>query len=682
MKGIPAGAFWPPSELNTLIGALSRAANFTKEEVEIPGLPIHIEGSQLSEWIMTSARFLNVEAEPYRLDGASLLDVLKEAAPAIVQTPDGFLGLLRTNSREVRLLTSSKVCLDLSLNSLRDAIAAPIESPLRPELEEMLSRCGVPAARREQAMKELLRERLAIRNLGSLWRLQTPITATALPWYAGMFVASHAVQYSLFIGSWYLIGRAALAGSLDNRLLAVWGLLMLATIPFRMLSIWTQGKTALGLGSMLKRRLLMGALRLDPTVLRTEGAGQLLGRTLESERVEGLALSGGLGTLLSGVDLLVALWIISNGAAAITCSGLLLVWISCLLLLANRYRKRRREWTSARLKMTYELVEKMTGHRTRLAQQAPEDWHTAEKEDLEKYSKFASRMDGQKMLLTVLVPRTWLIAGLAMLLPIATSSSVPKVAVAIAGILSGYQALRRLSQGVVQLVSAEISWNQLKPIFIAAEKQEAGGSLNAFEPIQSAPVLESSALTFASTVRGVDLRIEEGDAILLEGESGSGKSTLVSLLCGLRPSSSGELLSRGVDQSTLGILAWRKRIACAPQYHENHILSAPLLFNLLMGKTWPPTSEDIAEAQEVCEELGLGPLIEKMPGGLSQMVGETGWQLSQGERSRVFLARALLQGGDLVVLDESFAALDPETMKTALECTLRRAKTLLVVAHP
>ena len=333
-------------------------------------------------------------------------------------------------------------------------------------------------------------------------------------------------------------------------------------------------------------------------------------------------------------------------------------------------------------RMTYELVEKMTGHRTRLAQQAPEDWHTTEKKDLEDYSQFARRMDRHKMLLTVLAPRLWLIAGLAMLLPIASSASVPAAAIAIAGVLSGYQALRRLTQGLVQLTSAEISWQQLKPMFMAAGKQEANGSLNAFEPIQSTPLLEAKSLAFASMVKGVNLRIEEGDAILLEGESGSGKSTLVSLLCGLRSSSSGDLLSHGADQSTLGILAWRKRIACAPQYHENHILSAPLLFNLLMGKTWPPTTEDISEAQEICEELGLGPLIEKMPGGLSQMVGETGWQLSQGERSRVFLARALLQGGDLVVLDESFAALDPETMKTALECTLRRAKTLLVVAHP
>ena len=128
--------------------------------------------------------------------------------------------------------------------------------------------------------------------------------------------------------------------------------------------------------------------------------------------------------------------------------------------------------------------------------------------------------------------------------------------------------------------------------------------------------------------------------------------------------------------------AWRKHIACAPQYHENHLLSAPLLFNLLMGRHWPPAREDVVEATEVCDELGLGSLLQQMPEGISQMVGETGWQLSQGERSRVFLARALLQQGDLVILDESFAALDPENLRAALECCLRRATTILIVAHP
>jgi len=64
------------------------------------------------------------------------------------------------------------------------------------------------------------------------------------------------------------------------------------------------------------------------------------------------------------------------------------------------------------------------------------------------------------------------------------------------------------------------------------------------------------------------------------------------------------------------------------------------------------------------------------------MVGEGGWQLSHGERSRVSIARALLQDASLVILDESFAALDPENLRTALECVLRRARTLMVIAHP
>jgi ATP-binding cassette subfamily B protein len=71
-----------------------------------------------------------------------------------------------------------------------------------------------------------------------------------------------------------------------------------------------------------------------------------------------------------------------------------------------------------------------------------------------------------------------------------------------------------------------------------------------------------------------------------------------------------------------------------------------------------------------------------MPGGIQQMVGEMGWQLSHGEKSRLFLARALLQNPKLVILDESLAALDPENMSRALDCLQRRAQSLLIIAHP
>ncbi|MDQ6975773.1 MAG: ATP-binding cassette domain-containing protein, partial [Mariprofundaceae bacterium] len=71
-----------------------------------------------------------------------------------------------------------------------------------------------------------------------------------------------------------------------------------------------------------------------------------------------------------------------------------------------------------------------------------------------------------------------------------------------------------------------------------------------------------------------------------------------------------------------------------------------------------------------------------MPAGMQQMVGESGWRLSHGERSRLFLARTLLQRARLIILDESFAALDPETLKIALQCVLKRSNALLLIAHP
>ena len=71
-----------------------------------------------------------------------------------------------------------------------------------------------------------------------------------------------------------------------------------------------------------------------------------------------------------------------------------------------------------------------------------------------------------------------------------------------------------------------------------------------------------------------------------------------------------------------------------------------------------------------------------MPAGMQQMVGESGWQLSHGERSRLYVARALLQNPEVVILDESFASLDPETLTQCLRAVERRARTLLVIAHP
>jgi ATP-binding cassette subfamily B protein len=186
-----------------------------------------------------------------------------------------------------------------------------------------------------------------------------------------------------------------------------------------------------------------------------------------------------------------------------------------------------------------------------------------------------------------------------------------------------------------------------------------------------------------AALRRCSEEIRAGDRVLLEGPSGGGKSTLAVVLAGLRAADEGAVWLRGEKSEDVPFDAWRARIVLVPQFHDNHILTESLLFNLLLGRRWPPTPADVDDATEVCNTLGLGPLVARMPQGLAQMVGDSGWTLSHGERSRVFLARSLLQERvELIILDESFAALDPETLRLVYQGVVASAPTLLVIAHP
>ena len=298
-------------------------------------------------------------------------------------------------------------------------------------------------------------------------------------------------------------------------------------------------------------------------------------------------------------------------------------------------------------------------------------------------------MDRSTARLLAIVPRGWLVIGLLGLAPafMAGSSSPARVAIAVGGTLLAYRAWRRLTSGAWQLAGAAVAWRRTAVLFHAATRQELPGSLDQPPSTDTDLVLEARDLDFRYSdraqpvLRGATLEIARADRVVLEGASGGGKSTLVSLLAGVREPNGGTVLIDGLDRATLGAAEWRRRLAAAPQFHENHVLAETFAFNLFLGRPTVLMPADFEEARAVCQELGLGDVLERMPAGMLQMVGETGWQLSHGERSRLYIARALLQGAELVILDESFAALDPENLKRAMECVVKRAPALLVVAH-
>jgi ATP-binding cassette subfamily B protein len=701
---------WPPARAGEALEALAVKSGLAQPAAETPRAAESVtrDPEAFRQWVNSAAAWLGVEAESSETSYAQLEAHLRTAGPALIRLPGQenprFIALLTANHRGLSLIAPDFTVHNIASDVLQAALCSEIEVPLLAKIDSLLDQAEVPNRRRARARRAILRERLNAVFVGNCWLLRTrpgssfwrQLRSARLPRRLVALAVAHFAEYLLWIVAWWLVGAAALGGRLDRGWMLAWVLLLLTLVPLRLVSTWLQGVISIGAGGLLKLRLLAGALRLDPEELRHQGAGHMLGRVMESEAVESLALSGGFLALVAAIELVMAAVVLGAGAGGGIHVLLLAGWVALTLVAGWRYFQDDQRWTQARLEMTHDLVERMVGHRTRLAQQSSEHWHDGEDQALEGYYGLSARMDHSAAWLMAFVPRGWMLVGLAGIAPafIGGRGTPAGLAVALGGILLAFRALTGLATGLWNLVGAAIAWKQVAPLFHAAARAEMTGSPSrairedAPANVSEGPaVVEAHDLVFRYRERGepvlrsCSLRISRGDRILLEGPSGGGKSTLASLLTGLRTPESGLLLAGGLDRQTLGSQGWRRLVAAAPQFHENHVLTATFAFNAVMGRERALQPGDLAEVETICGELGLTGLLQRMPAGALQLVGETGWQLSHGERSRLYIARALLQDPELIVLDESLAALDPENLRLALECVLRRARALLVIAH-
>ncbi|WP_438026984.1 ATP-binding cassette domain-containing protein [Sorangium sp. So ce233] len=704
---------WPAARAGEAVESLAILSGLSSEEAlgrAAPSPPpppgAAIDDDALGAWIDAAAEPLGVEAEPVTAEYPDIGRFVRSCGPALIRLPGGQRGLLAVLGRRwgrVRVVRPDRRVVALRPEDIARVLRGSLEDPGRvARIERVLAEAGIAGRRRGAVRDGIVRERLAQRRLGGSWLLRLAPSRGFLRHARGAglhrrfaaLAGAHALRNALRFASWWILGRAALAGRFDPGWFAAWAGLLLSMVPLRAYEVWTQGVIAIDGARLLKQRLLHGVLELDPDELRTEGNGQLLGRVLESQAVESLALGGGFGALFFAIELVMAAVVLALGAGGAARVALLAAWVALAAVVGRRYLARYRAWTEARLRITDDLVERMSGHRTRLAQEVPERWHLGEDEALAGYHARSRALDAASVALLAIMPGGWTVVGLVGLWGAfaAGGLSAGGLAVAVGGILLAGDAILVLAEGLYQFAAARVAWTSASPLFHAASRPRLAGALSpaeltAGEGGAEGPLLDVRGLVVRHrgraepVLRGCDLAIRAGDRLALSGPSGSGKTTLAAVLTSLRRPASGVVLLRGLDLRTWGSSGWRQRIVAAPQFHENHILSETLAFNLLMGRRWPPRREDLEEAEEVCRALGLAELLDRMPSGLQQMVGDTGWQLSHGERSRVYIARALLQRADLVIFDESFGSLDPDSLRRVVGCVLERARTVLVIAH-
>ena len=178
-------------------------------------------------------------------------------------------------------------------------------------------------------------------------------------------------------------------------------------------------------------------------------------------------------------------------------------------------------------------------------------------------------------------------------------------------------------------------------------------------------------------LKGLSFRIAPGEKVAIVGHTGAGKTTIISLLMRFYDPQRGQILLDGIPVRDIPQRDLRRFIGLVLQ--DIFLFSDDVRYNIRLGET--EISEE--RVREAAREVGAGPLIERLPQGYGQALGERGRSLSIGERQLISFARALAFDPRVLILDEATSSVDSELEARIEEATARlmEGRTSLVIAH-
>ena len=238
-------------------------------------------------------------------------------------------------------------------------------------------------------------------------------------------------------------------------------------------------------------------------------------------------------------------------------------------------------------------------------------------------------------------------------------------------IQGGLTAVERIGELLEQPIEiAELPDNQKTAAAVRSGIERSSAGEVIFEKVSFAYRADDPIL------QDLSFRISPGEHVALVGPTGSGKTTIIRLLCRLYEPQQGRILLDGIDIRQLPIPTLRQRLGVVLQ--DTFLFSGNVADNLRLDA---PISTD--ELRKTCRDLGLGPLLQRLPDGLATELRERGGNLSSGERQLLSVARVAIRDPSVLVMDEATAFMDPST-----EATLQRdldrllkQRTAIVIAH-
>ncbi|WP_461519839.1 ABC transporter ATP-binding protein [Porticoccus sp.] len=270
---------------------------------------------------------------------------------------------------------------------------------------------------------------------------------------------------------------------------------------------------------------------------------------------------------------------------------------------------------------------------------------------------------------TVLASSMVLIVGALLM---SSNQATPGTVVAALGVVNLLmQPLRHLGRIYEYRLNASVAEEKIKsfldtrPSVLTRHRRERRG--------QSELRLKEAA--FFSNSEVVSLGVKPGTTIAILGVNGAGKSTILSQVAGLLKPSSGKILLGKNDVCKLKDSALRQSIGMVS--HNLPLLKGSIRNNICYRR--PNATED--EINLVVKRCGLAQLLDSLPDGLETKLKEAGQNLSQGERQRIALARALIGTPELLILDEADAFLDDEATALFLDIIRGYPGIVIMATH-
>ena len=178
-------------------------------------------------------------------------------------------------------------------------------------------------------------------------------------------------------------------------------------------------------------------------------------------------------------------------------------------------------------------------------------------------------------------------------------------------------------------------------------------------------------------LKDVSLTLPAGKVTAIVGPSGSGKTTLLKLLLGFYQPSSGVIRLGETDLARISLQAWRRQ--CGVVLQEGVLFADSIARNIALSDE----GVDAERLRAAAEVAHIGEFIEALPAGYETRIGEEGYQVSQGQKQRLLIARAVYKQPRYVFFDEATNALDAENERWILEQLdgFFQQRTVVIVAH-